>query len=868
VSRLQRAAALTATSLAVAISARPQAASLASRVDGLGVTARVLVIAAHPDDEDTQLITWLAKGRQVETAYLSLTRGDGGQNLIGNELGEALGAIRTEELLAARRLDGGRQYFTRAYDFGFSKSADETLTQWSRDSVLRDVVTVVRAFRPHVIVSVFSGTALDGHGHHQVAGLLAREAYEMSGDTARFPRARTEGYGGWTVSKFYRGASFRFQERATLRINVGEYDPLYGRSYAEIAAESRSQHRSQAFGVLQPRGPRFNQLMREATRVNAAQDARSEQSLFDGVDTTWARFRSAIASAERRAALDSLPGAFAAARAALDLRRPASVLPSIGRLQRLLGRVCGPAAPDNPCATLAADGSLDVRNADLHSSMEGASVRLQAALALATGVAVEATAPRELWADTEEIPVSVVAYNRGTTAVRLMRVVVLGSGGLPSVSRGSARTIAPDSMTRDSLSRVVGPATQPWWLVRERRGAMFDVPGSAIEETSRITAGTAVSTFVLPDSATFSVFTPLVHRYADPIRGEINRPIASAPDVTVTLDRAVEYAPANAALEREVTVNLRLNASSERVAEVRLVLPPGLVSDTAVRRVRLARAGDSRTVTFTVRGRLRPGLHRLTAVAISDGVRYTAGFSEIRYDHVRTQRLYRSAVLDLQAVDVVVPRGMTVAYIKGVGDNSAATLEQLGVDVTVLDPASLGRTDLSKFRTVVVGTRAYEASESLVANNARLLEYAQNGGTLVVQYGQYEMTTPGIMPYPISLGRPADRVTVEGSAVTFLDPSASVLTTPNRITSADFAHWQQDRSLYMPRSFDPAYAAFLEMNDPGEPPNRGGLLVAPYGRGTYVYTSLAFFRQLPLGVPGAARLFVNLLAARANRPFQ
>lgn len=327
------------------------AAALGHLVQSLGVNTRVLVMAAHPDDEDTQLIAWLARGRGVETAYLSLTRGDGGQNLVGNELGEPLGAIRTEELLAARRIDGGRQYFTRAFDFGFSRNAEETLTQWVRDSILRDVVTVVRAFRPHVIVSVFSGTPADGHGHHQVAGILAREAWDISADTVRFPRAATAGLGPWTVAKFYRGAFFRNQDRATLRINVGEYGPLMGRSWAEVAADSRSQHRSQGMGALQQKGVRYDLLMREATRTGPA-DARSERSLFDGIDTTWARFAPLMRTASQRAALAALPAAFAEARRTLDLQRPHAVIPSLVRLQRLLRGLCVADSADNPCAAV------------------------------------------------------------------------------------------------------------------------------------------------------------------------------------------------------------------------------------------------------------------------------------------------------------------------------------------------------------------------------------------------------------------------------------------------------------------------------------------------------------------------------------
>ena len=284
------------------------ATALGSALQGIGNTMRVLMIGAHPDDEDTQVIAWLSRGRHVETAYLSLTRGDGGQNAIGNELGEALGVIRTEELLAARRVDGGKQFFTRAYDYGFSKNAEEAFTQWPHEELLRDVVTIVRAYRPHVIIGVFSGTPRDGHGQHQAAGILAREAYDLAADTVRIPRSASAGNGPWTVSKFYRGASFR-RENATFSFNVGEYDPLLGKSYAEIAAISRSQHRSQAFGTLQPLGARLDFLQREHSRVPAPADAKAEQGLFDGIDTTWARHRREVKGAVALAALDSLPAA-------------------------------------------------------------------------------------------------------------------------------------------------------------------------------------------------------------------------------------------------------------------------------------------------------------------------------------------------------------------------------------------------------------------------------------------------------------------------------------------------------------------------------------------------------------------------------
>jgi LmbE family N-acetylglucosaminyl deacetylase len=895
------------------------APALAQLVDGLGTSARVLVVAAHPDDEDTQLITWLARGQHVETAYLSLTRGDGGQNLIGNELGEALGAIRTEELLAARRLDGGRQYFTRAFDFGFSKNAEETLTQWSRDSILRDVITVVRQFRPHVIVAVFSGTPADGHGHHQVSGQFAREAYDASGDTLRFPRAATAGYGPWTVQKFYRSANFRAQDRATLRMNVGRYDPVLGRSYNEIAADSRSQHKSQAMGSLQLKGVRYDQVIREASRApGAPADARTEAGLLDGIDTTWTRFAPLMPSPRLRAILDSLPAAFAGARAALDLRNPNGVIPPLARVVRLLQPLC--TDHDAPCflervpgaAGAAGDRPSDRESRaspdlqqrlagaasppvalgsrahdlarDLAASWAIANARAQRALALAAGVDVEATAARELWAAGESVPVTVRVFNRGSRPVAIEGVSLSSIDSDERVGRRFAATIDPDSVLTDSAAIRLGGITQPWWLETPRAGAMFTPRVFGASETGRRTEVTATVT-VRVDGAVAMIEAPVVYRYADAIRGEVRRPVGVAPAITVTLDDAVAYAPANTPLQRAIRVAVRSHASDARDVTVRLQLPAGLVADSAERRVSFparalaaAPAGPGaafgigggaapqpmRAVTFQLSGRLPAGRYSIGVVASSNGVDFSSGYSTIEYDHIRPQRLYRPATLRLESVDATLPRGLSIAYIPGVGDNVAPMLEQLGVAVTVLDPATLPRTDLSRFGAVVVGTRAYEASDALVANNARLLDYARAGGTLVVQYGQYEMTQPGIMPYPITLGRPADRVTVEGAPVTILDSAAAILNAPNRIGARDFEGWVQDRSLYMPRTFDAAYTPVVELHDPGEAPNRGGILVARYGQGTYVYTSLAFFRQLPSGVPGAARLFLNLLSTRAT----
>jgi LmbE family N-acetylglucosaminyl deacetylase len=855
-------------------------------ISGLSNPMRVLVIAAHPDDEDTQLITWLARGRHVETAYLSLTRGDGGQNIIGNELGEALGVIRTEELLAARRIDGGRQYFTRAYDFGFSKNADETFRHWPRDSILRDVVTVVRSFKPHVIVAMFSGTPRDGHGHHQASGILAREAYDIAGDTVRLPRAATYGQGGWTPLKFYRGAWGSRDQPGVLRINVGQFDAMLGRSYAEIAAESRSQHKSQAFGSLEPKGVRFTQVKREASRVNENVPAERERSMFDGIDTTWARFKTPGLHPLLGEAVDRVLHSIVSVNATAYLTDPGLAIEPLVGLTSALATLGGssdmPVVIDRPNAR---PTTLPIPD-DLRAAARIAHRRAARSIVFASGVAVEAQVPRELIATADSAPLTVTVYNRGRVPVRAepsyffrcQQGRILSDGAvhfdtLRVWEIDSTVVVQPDSARtwKGVACASREPVSDgPWWLEVPRQGDTFGA-ASVVSTEGEASRGPVVRLHLAPAAPAgtapampVEIEAPIVYRYADPIRGDVSRPLAFVPEISVTLDRAIEYAPARTPLARQVRVELRSAVTTSRDVRVSLRLPAGLRADSASRSVTLPSYGAVRSVTFTVRGELSPGRHVISAVAEANGRQFATGYAPIEYDHIRPQRLYRDATVTMEAVDVKLPPDATIAYIQGVGDNSAPMLQQLGLRVTLLDPAEIPRTELTRFNAIVVGPRAYESNEVLVANNAALLEYVRRGGTMVVQYGQYEMQRPGMMPYPITIARPADRVTDEASPVRILDADARVLTYPNAITAGDFEGWVQDRSLYMPRTHAPDYAPVVATNDPGEQPNDGGILVARYGTGTYVYTTLAFFRQLPHGVPGAARLFVNLLAAKAG----
>ena len=742
----------------------PSAASI--RVQNAPERMRVLWIAAHPDDEDTQLIAWLARGRRVETAYLSLTRGDGGQNLIGNELGEALGVIRTEELLAARRIDGAHQYFARGYDFGFSKTADETRKHWPQDSLLNDVMTVMRAFRPHIVITTFSGTPRDGHGHHQVSAILARQAYDQAADTVRFP---VKEFGKpWTPLKFYRLALFSPQDR-TIAINVGEYDPYLGLSYQEIAADSRSQHKSQGQGTLRRKGVVWDYLTRVDSRVPAP-PANEEKSIFAGLDTTKLLVRD--------------------------------------------GRIAPPEIPP--------------------------------------ALALEAVADRQALTLGDTAKITMTLYNRGRVPVHIES----GTIHFPS-------TLLPDSSFRWTQPLVGSQITQPWWLAEPRNGDLFTPRITGTSEDERDRQNWAhVTVQAGSEGSLLDVAAPVVYHYVDRVRGDLQRPLIVAPGISITLDQATTTIRANVPSSEVIKATLRSALSAPASVVVALTLPRGLTADSLQRTV-LMTPGSTRTLAFRVRGSLPRGTHTINAVASANGRSYQSGYIPIEYPHINPQRIYRPSTISVNAVDVVLPARLNVAYVPGVGDNVAPVLQQLGVPLTIVDADDLPQTDLSRFTAIVVGPRAYQSSQSLQDNNEYLLSYVRNGGRLVVQYGQAEMQRPGIMPYTITLQQRAERVTDENAPVTFTDPQSPLLNTPNKITQDDFKGWVQERATYMPSTFDSHYRTMLAMNDPGEQPNRAAILATPYGRGTYIYVPLALFRQLPAGVPGGARIFANLLGGNS-----
>jgi LmbE family N-acetylglucosaminyl deacetylase len=796
-------------------------AALAGMLEQLGANKRVLMIGAHPDDEDTQLLVLLSRGLGAQAAYLSLSRGEGGQNLIGPELGPGLGIIRTEELLAARELDGARQYFTRAYDFGFSKSADESFRFWPRDSLLRDVVDVIRRFRPQVIVSVFAGTPADGHGQHQVSGLIARQAFDLLRDST------------WGPVKLYR--STRGDSAATtLALPVGTLDPIIGQSYYQLAMASRSRHRSQDMGQLQRPGPSSVGLALLATR-HAASPPEREGGLFAGVDTVVAG-----------AGMDRYAVLIDSARATLNPWRPAAVLPYLTRALHILG---------------SADG--DQR------------ALLERAIAIAAGVVIDGTTDDGIVTQGQRLQVAVTVWNAGDSGVRVDSVDVRVPAGWTAERLDfGAALVGPGSVSTRRF--VVGVArdaerTQPYFLRRPltNGGGLYDWTGVPPDvrglpfEPPPVEARVRLTIAGEPVTLTREV----VYRYRDQAIGEVRRPLFVTRDVDVVIAPAEVLWPVDGGGKepRRFTVTLTNRSRGPAAARVTFTAPRGWPPVPA-ESLTFGREDETKSLTVALSPptqRLAPGSYELRAAAVGgDGRRHEGALQIIDYPHIRPRAMVQGSTVQIRAAQIALPALSHVGYVRGAADRVPEALLAVGVPVELLGPDSLARGDLSRYDAIVIGSRAYETDPALVANNARLLDYARGGGLLLVQYQQYPFVDGGYAPYPLRIARPHDRVTDETAPVTALDPAHPVFHYPNAIGPDDWREWVQERGLYFAHDWDSTYVPLLETHDPASPELKGGLLVAPLGRGTYVYTGLSFFRQLPAGVPGAYRLFANLLGLK------
>jgi len=806
---------------------------------------RVLLIGAHPDDEDTELLTVLARGQGAQAAYLAMNRGEGGQNGIGPELGVELGIVRSGELSAARQIDGARQFFTRAFDFGYTRSVEETFRFWPRDSLLKDLVRVIRQFRPQIVVTTFVGAPREGHGQHRVAGILALEAFRAAGDSSRFPELLAdEGLPPHQPHKLYR--TTRFDTSATsLTLDGGAFDPVAGKSYHQLAMASRSMHRSQDFGLLEEPGP-------SAVRLGLLEDRTGAGTggLFAGVDTSLA----ALASRPTAARLEDFRRAVDSARALFHPERLSEVARLLARADAILDAIEVPAQPPDLRVPLLEQRELVAR-----------------ALTIAAGVVVDAVAEREVLVTGEAFAVEVSVWNAGETPVVVREVSVPDPGSSPRVPalEGVADTVQPGAVVkRQHTVRVPArfPITRPYFLEQPPLDAMYRWPepkrGRWGEPFEPPPVEARVEVEVLGRRVRRA--REVVYRFRDQAVGEVRRPLHVVPRIGVALEPAQLLWPAGSPERRTFTVTLTSHDSTPAQGTVELELPPGWAQVDA-QAFSLGGLGAQEAYRFDVAAPsgTRPGSYRVAAVArTADGVAHRESAITIDYPHLRPRFLADSAVATVRIAPLVLPPVSQVGYVRGASDRVPEALRAVGIPLTLLDGDDLRRGDLDAFDAIVVGSRAYEINAALVESNGRLVDYARRGGLLVVQYQQYQFVRGGYAPYPVAIAFPHDRVTDETAPATLLEPGHRVLQGPNPIGAADWEGWVQERGLYFPHTWDPAYQSPVAFADPGDEPKAGGLLIATVGQGTYVLTSLSFFRQLPAGVPGAFRLFANILALR------
>ncbi len=844
---------------------------LLRQLDGV---KRVLMIGAHPDDENTALLAALARGTGAETAYLSLTRGDGGQNLLGPELGEGLGIIRTGELEAARRIDGGRQFFTRAFDFGFSKSADEALAHWGHEAILRDIVWIIRSYRPQVVVSVWTGTPRDGHGHHQASGILANEAFEVAADPSRFPEMAEYGLEPWRAQKLYHSAWFRRNE-AAVQVPVGSFDPLLGRSHLQVAMDSRSQHRSQDMGARQPMGPSSSgvRLVTSLVDIPAGDDG-----IFAGVDTTLVGLLPGLPASEVRPIRESLRAyreEIRGATAALDALHPDASAPSLGRAALHMAQA----------SRVAAELGLS----DAHREFEAKLTLVHRALLASASIELDARASTDFVVPGGLFDLEILLWNGGTFEVdasvtiaganRIEPASATRGNGAPELLEGpDEASVAAGSLTRIQHTVAVPEEGATWgmyYLEDPRQGDLYtwspldpmiwgaprDPP--PVEVDFDLTVSIPGVATPIPVHARRSV----EYVGVDKALGEFREPLLIVPALSVAVDPGLVVWPSSATEARSVSVLVRNESDEAQEGAVSLEVPEGWAVEPARQAFSLAQAGASQSVSFAVRplGQPETGLYLLRARAVtSDGRSYDRRVDIIDYPHITRTVYDRRADATLSVFPVQIAEGVRVGYIMGSGDDGPAMLRQLGVEVEEVGAETIQAGDFSRFDALILGIRVYETRPDVVAANDQILDFARLGGTVIVQYNKYEYPAGGFAPYEVAMGRPADRVTDEDSPVRMLNADSPALRSPNRLTEEDFEGWVQERGLYFLRTWDDRFTPLLEMSDPGEEPVQGSLLVAPLGDGLYVYTGLSFFRQFPRGVAGAYRLFANLIALDAE----
>jgi LmbE family N-acetylglucosaminyl deacetylase len=815
------------SSFSYAQNKQPGSSEIKLKLKRLNFLGSVLYVAAHPDDENTRAITYLANDRLASTAYLSMTRGDGGQNLIGPEIGELLGLIRTQELLAARRIDGGQQFFTRAIDFGFSKNYQETLAIWGKEEILSDVVQIIRQFKPDVILTRFPPDERAGHGHHTSSAILAQEAFDITNDPTKFPE-QVKTFGLWQVSALYTNTGRWWNQTINestpgiVTMNVGTYNPLLGKSYSEIAAQSRTSHKSQGFGSAGSRGD-------ELEFFEFVKGVKANKDIFDNINTTWSRVKGSE------------------------------------KVQQLVSKVILEFNEENPALSVAALLELRKQINLLENSIwkTRKTNEVDQLIRDCAGLYLEVKADNYMVAPGQPVRLSVEVINRSAASISLNKI---SSKALNLDSTLSLSLVNNSSHTFKSTKSISSDASysSPYWLKDSHPIGLFIVNDKSLIGKPENGAAMSVEAEFSFQGEKLTINAPVIYKWTDPVRGELMRPVEIVPPVFVNFPQPVlifkDQSP------QAITVLVKSASQKKISGNLRLDLPAGWTCEPATIPFELSKLNEEKTLTFSVVGSKTEIDGTIRAVAEIDNKSFSYSLHQINYDHIPVQTLLPEAKVRALRININ-KEGSVIGYIKGAGDDIPASLRNLGYEVWEMKNEEVTEANLKKVNAVVLGIRSLNTNERIGFIMPTLLNYVEKGGTLIEQYNTnngFEMDKDKIAPYPITLSR--DRVTEEKSEVRILKPDHPALNYPNKITAKDFEGWVQERGLYFPSAWSDKYDALLSMNDAGEPARNGSLLVGKFGEGHFVYTGLSFFRELPDGVPGAYKLFANLVSLSKQKP--
>lgn len=794
------------SSFSIALAQQGNSASLIKlKIDKLGTLGTALYFAAHPDDENTRLIAYLANDRKYRTAYLSLTRGDGGQNLLGTEQGIELGLIRTQELLAARSIDKGEQYFSAAYDFGFSKTHDETFSFWKKEDILREAVYMIRKLQPDVIINRFPPDSRGGHGHHQASAILAKEAYEAAADPNRFPEQLKE-LKPWKAKRLvWNTANFGGMNNTSdeqLKVVLNDYNPLLGYSYGEISAMSRSQHKSQGFGSAANRG-------KTTEYFDHVAGEKANQDLFDGINTSWERLGEPVKNIETK--IQTIQNSF-------DINHPEKSIKDLVALHAMVKALKPSVYRDKKIK--------DIEDIILSSA----------------GIVAESIAAKPNYVVNQTFPVNNEIIKRAAdVSVKLISID----------GKQLAEALPANETKKYPSEKRIAHWTQPYWLEKPNSLGKFDIEDSNFGNPEN-TDNPQTAFVIEVDGLAISIDKPVEYRFVDPVQGEIYQPVSISPALTATISSS--QALLQAGDKKTISLTITNNSDQAQKAELSFKQSDGLNISPKEAALDIPEHGIV-VKTFEISNPKNTASSEIQPLLNGDPV---YGFKRIAYQHIPDITWFPAINLKVKALEINNPL-KKIGYIHGAGDLVPTALENIGIQVDLLNSDLLASTNLKQYDAIIIGIRAYNVSPNANQWLPILLNYAEQGGTVLAQYNvNSRMSTNKFGPYPFEINR--ERVTEEDAKVTFTDPNDPILNYPNKITDRDFEGWVQERGLYFATNISPEYRTPLSMADKNEEQNKGSLLVANYGKGKFVYAPLAFFRQLPAGVPGATRLFVNLLA--------